>query len=77
VHGDDVVAPTLPDDAVASSFALASTLTLDLPERQRLLEAPDAANRLKVVAELAKREALLLEAVGPSVGRPTDAVSLN
>ena len=77
VHGDDVVAPTLPEELAAASFALASTLSLDLPERQRLLEAPDAANRLRLVAELAKREALLLEAVGPSVGRPTDAVSLN
>jgi Lon protease-like protein len=77
VHGDDVVAPTLPDDIVTASFALASTLSLDLPERQRLLEADDAASRLRLVTELAKREALLLEAVGPSVGRPTDAVSLN
>jgi len=77
VHGDDVMAPTLPDDIVTASFALASTLSLDLPERQRLLEAPEAASRLRLVAELAKREALLLEAVGPSVGRPTDAVSLN
>jgi len=77
VHGDDVMAPTLPDDIVTASFALASTLTLDLPERQRLLEADDAANRLRLVTELAKREALLLEAVGPSVGRPTDAVSPN
>lgn len=77
VHGDDVVAPTLPEDIVGASFALASTLTLDLPERQRLLEAPDASNRLRLSAEMAKREALLLEAVGPSVGRPTDAVSLN
>ena len=77
VHGDDVVAPALPDDVVSASLALASALTLDLPERQWLLEAPDAANRLKLVAELAKREALLLEAVGPSVGRPTDAVSPN
>ena len=63
--------------ATAASFALASTLSLDLPERQRLLEAPDAAERLRLVTELAKREALLLEAVGPSVGRPTDAVSPN
>jgi Lon protease-like protein len=77
VHGDDVVAPTLPDDLAAASFALASVLSLDLPERQRLLEASDVAERLKLVTEVARREALLLEAVGPSVGRPTDAVSPN
>ena len=77
VHGDDVVAPALPDDLAAASFALASVLTLDLPERQRLLEANDVAERLKLVTDVAKREALLLEAVGPSVGRPTDAISPN
>ena len=77
VHGDDVVAPALTNDIVATSFTLASALSLDLPERQRLLEANDAAERLKLVTGVAKREALLLEAVGPSVGRPTDAVSPN
>jgi len=77
VHGDDVVAPILPDDIIAASFALASSLALDLRERQELLEAPDACARLKLVAEKAKREAMLLEAVGPSVGRPTDSYSLN
>jgi len=77
VHGDDVVAPILPDDIIAASFALASSLALDLRERQELLEAPDTSARLKLVAEKAKREAMLLEAVGPSVGRPTDSYSPN
>jgi len=77
VHGDDVVAPILPDDIIAASFALASSLALDLRERQELLEAPDTRARLKLVAEKAKREAMLLEAVGPSVGRPTDSYSPN
>jgi uncharacterized protein len=77
VHGDDVVAPTLPDSIVGASFTLASALSLDLPERQRLLEASDASQRLRLTAEMAKREAMLLEAVGPSVGRPTDTYSPN
>jgi Lon protease-like protein len=77
VHGDDVVAPTLPDDVIGASFALASVLALDLPERQHLLEAPDASMRLRLCSDMAKREAMLLEAVGPSVGRPTDSYSLN
>jgi hypothetical protein len=71
------VAPTLPDSIVGASFTLASALSLDLPERQRLLEAPDASTRLRLCAEMAKREAMLLEAVGPSVGRPTDTYSPN
>jgi Lon protease-like protein len=77
VHGDDVVAPALPDDVTAASFMLAGTLALDLPERQKLLEAPDTATRLRLCADMAKREAMLLEAVGPSVGRPTDSYSPN
>ncbi|MGZ4210521.1 MAG: LON peptidase substrate-binding domain-containing protein [Actinomycetota bacterium] len=77
IHGDDVVAPTLPDDAIAASFTLAAALGLDLPDRQSLLEAPDAAARLRMCSDMAKREAMLLEAVGPSVGRPTDSYSPN
>jgi Lon protease-like protein len=77
VHGDDVVAPALPDSIVGASFTLAAALSLDLPERQRLLESPDASQRLRLCAEMAKREAMLLEAVGPSVGRPTDTYSPN
>jgi len=77
VHGDDVVAPALPTDLVPASFTLASALSLDLPERQRLLETNDVAERLAMVTDVAKREAMLLEVVGPSVGRPTDAVSPN
>lgn len=77
MQGTEVVAPALPPDVVPASFVLADALRLDLPERQRLLEAPDAAARLTLVAELAKREALLLERLGPSVGRPSGTVSPN
>ena len=42
-----------------------------------LLEASDTATRLRLCADMAKREAMLLEAVGPSVGRPTDSYSPN
>jgi len=52
-------------------------LHIDLPDRQRLLEAPDAAARLSLVEQLARDEARLLDMVGPSVGRPTDSISLN
>ena len=77
LHGVDVAVPHIPDDAVEASFIIAGALQLDLPQRQQLLECPDAATRLRLATELARREALLLEAVGPSVGRPRDRVSPN
>ena len=49
----------LPADATAMSYAAAAQLAVDLPERQRLLEAPSAANRLRMAKELARREAAL------------------
>lgn len=78
LQGTELTAPALgDDDAIRVSFVLADTLHIDLPDRQRLLEAPDAAARLALVTELARAEAVLLDAVGPSVGRPTDTVSPN
>jgi hypothetical protein len=77
LQGEDVVAPPVSEDIVATSFTLASALGLDLADRQRLLEAVDAASRLRLIAELARREATLLEAVGPSVGRPSGSYSPN
>ena len=49
----------LPADATAMSYAAAAQLAVDLPERQRLLEAPSAAERLRMANELARREAAL------------------
>lgn len=78
LRGTDVIAPALgDDDPVRVSFALADALHIDLPDRQRLLEAPDVATRLALIEQLARNEARLLETVGPSVGRPTDSISLN
>lgn len=77
LQGQEVVAPQIGNDPTAASFALAGTLQVDMPERQRLLEASDAAARLRLVAEIARAEATLLAVVGPSVGRPRDAASPN
>ncbi|HEX9713863.1 MAG TPA: LON peptidase substrate-binding domain-containing protein [Actinomycetota bacterium] len=78
LRGTEVTAPALgEDDAINVSFVLAEVLHIDLPDRQRLLEAPDAAARLSLVEQLARDEARLLDMVGPSVGRPTDSISLN
>ncbi len=77
LQGADVMVPPLASDPIESSFRLAASLHVDIPERQRMLEAPDASERLKITAEIARKEALLLDTVGPSVGRPGDHVSLN
>jgi Lon protease-like protein len=77
LQGEELVAPPVSEDIVAASFILAASLGLDLGDRQRLLEAADAATRLRLIAELARREASLLEAVGPSVGRPSGSYSPN
>lgn len=77
LHGADVVVPPLPESAVEASFSIAAALQLDLSDRQRLLACDDASTRLQTTSELAKREARLLEAVGPSVGRPPGHLSMN
>jgi Lon protease-like protein len=53
-------APDLPDDALLLSYLVAATLLLDIPDKQRLLEAPDAAARLRAEAELLHREIRML-----------------
>ena len=73
----DIKAPSLSEDPVVASYKLAAVLDLDIPERQRMLECPDAHTRLALVSDLARREALLLETVGPSVGRPRSMYSPN
>jgi Lon protease-like protein len=53
-------APDLPDDGLLLSYLVAATMLLDIPDKQRLLEAPDAAARLRAEAELLHREIKLL-----------------
>jgi Lon protease-like protein len=77
IQGTEVLAPSLPEDPVGASFALAEVLEVDLADRQRLLEAADARARLGLIAELARTEAGLLEFVGPSVGRPGESYHPN
>src|SRR5699024_100660 len=40
----------LPKDPIALSYTVAATVVLDQPEKQRMLEAEDAATRLAVLA---------------------------
>jgi Lon protease-like protein len=50
----------LPSDPLAASYAVAGVLQVELSRKQRLLEAPDAAARLRAELALLQREAQLL-----------------
>jgi Lon protease-like protein len=50
----------LPADPLAASYAVAGVLQVELSRKQRLLEAPDAAARLRAELSLLQREAQLL-----------------
>jgi hypothetical protein len=50
----------LPADPLAASYAVAGVLQVELSRKQRLLEAPDAAARLRAELALLQREAQLL-----------------
>lgn len=73
----EIRAPDPGVDPVDISYRLASLLDLDLAERQQLLECRTAVDRLRLLTEMARREALLLDAIGPSVGRPQTIISPN
>jgi Lon protease-like protein len=50
----------LPTDAVLLSYLVAAAMVLDLRDKQQLLEAPDAAARLRAELALLRRERQLL-----------------
>ncbi len=59
---DEVLKPIhLPDDPVAASYAVAGVLQVELVRKQRLLELPDAAARLRAELAILRREASLLD----------------
>jgi Lon protease-like protein len=53
--------PELPDDPVVLSYLVAAATVLDLPDKQRLLAAPDTTTRLRFELELLRRELRILE----------------
>lgn len=59
----ELVTAELPHDPVQLSYFLASTTLLTLPERQALLEAPDAATRLRRVIHALRIEQSAMQAV--------------
>jgi len=54
----------VPREPRALSYLVAATMALSLPDRQRLLESPDAAERLIAERELLRREIQLIRALG-------------
>jgi uncharacterized protein len=62
-HGAEVAdLGDLPAEAVQLSYLVAASMVLDRTEKQRLLQAEDAAARLRLEWDLLRRENLLLEA---------------
>jgi uncharacterized protein len=57
----EVDLPDLPDEPLALSYLVGAALLLPVTERQVLLEAPDAAKRLRRVLSLLRRETVLLD----------------
>ena len=51
----------LPEDPVAASYAIGGVLQIELSRKQRLLELPDAASRLRAELALLRRESSLLD----------------
>lgn len=50
----------LPDDPIAASYAVAGVLQVELARKQRLLELPDAASRLRAELDILRRESSML-----------------
>jgi Lon protease-like protein len=60
--GATVKVEDLPDEPVLLSFIVAAAMVIDLPERQGLLDEPDALRRLGAERGLLSREAAMLRA---------------
>jgi uncharacterized protein len=60
--GATVRVKDLPDEPVLLSFVVAAAMVIDLPERQGLLDEPDALRRLGAERALLAREAAMLRA---------------
>ena len=59
--GDADLPVLLPVDPVARSYLVASQLRIDIPEKQRLLEADTAEDRLRAERDILRREIALLD----------------
>jgi hypothetical protein len=71
--------PDLPDDAIVLSYLVAAAMVLDLGDKQRLLESPDAAARLRAELALLRREVAVVRELPslPAVDLLSQSVSPN
>lgn len=67
--GTKVAAPDLPDDPVALSYLVAASMVIDLSDRQALLAAPDAVQRLAAERTLLAAQASMMRTL-PSMPAP-------
>jgi Lon protease-like protein len=74
--GQQVEPVDVPEDPVAASYLLAAGLQVDLADKQRLLQAASAGERLRQEAAMLRRELALLEQLGVA-GPAPPAVSFS
>jgi Lon protease-like protein len=72
LRGDEILTGQLPRSPCALSYSLAATCLLTLQDRQHLLEADDAASRLRALTGMMKQELRSMHAI-PSL--PATGVS--
>jgi Lon protease-like protein len=61
--GAQITIPELPDEPLLMSYLVAAAVVADLPEKQRLLEEPDALRRLVAERRLLTREMRMLRSL--------------
>jgi uncharacterized protein len=61
--GAQITIPELPDEPMLMSYLVAAAVVADLPEKQRLLEEPDALRRLVAERRLLTREMQMLRSL--------------
>lgn len=71
------VVPAIPHDPVVASYVLAAAIPALLPQRQALLAAPGAGERLRLVREAFALEARLISTLHAGVGGADPAVNPN
>ena len=61
--GAQITVPDIPDEPVLLSYLVAAAIVVDLPEKQQLLEEPDAHRRLLAERRLLAREMQMLRSL--------------
>ena len=72
LRGEPVVSGELPTDPLLLSYLIAAAMVVPFADRQRFLEAPDAASRLRLATTIMRRE---LEAIAVLPSLPATDIS--